>query len=356
MHGGVGIPLRNLARTLVCLTISAVAATTAANLGESSLNAADSCLLQQQSSSSRQLPRGLLEETDSTEIAGKSAPKRPPKSAPLPGGKTPPNYSPRTIPKTAPKSGGKTAPDRPEEDVPEEATPTAEPGMILSTPLDEIVPDKIMSQRAELHLTEGLRSMEDKFGSVAKFAEAVRRGLIVDMGLDPRRLVILNVLGKYLATVNESDEYDELVDAGHISRVDFEVYPGPPGVPTPADVIKRLAIRIRDMKGELAEGPTKNMMKRAALVIVQGLKAMSPVGDWQQSHSRVDEKRPHGGHHGRHNSEHGQENGHDEAAKERSKKKYPWRWYWWGNGATRSTALTALPLLLVLHIGTELVS
>merc|ERR1719329_1684068 len=92
-------------------------------------------------------------------------------------------------PKRAPKSGAKT----------EDSDPALVP---ISTPMSDIKDDASTSLRVELHLAAGLESINESFESVAKFADTVRAELLADMGgLDPRRLVVLGVRGKYLSSV-----------------------------------------------------------------------------------------------------------------------------------------------------------
>jgi hypothetical protein len=298
--------------------------------------ASNSCLLQRSSLQSA----GISVEDDSGHSRlGKLAPGRKPKSTPIPGAKDS-DKSPSSQPKSGPLPGGKTEADQESDDQEEdeEEKPLSEEHMVASTPIEEIVHDKIMSQRAEIHITEGLAEIEKEYGSVNKFAKAMRRSLLEDLNIDPRRLVILNVQGKYLSE-NNTDSGEE--KPGHVSRIDFEVYPGPPGVSTPADVIEKLALKFREQTGKLFQGDeTKQSMNNAALVINSGLKAESPEADYEHTHSIVEEPAKHEHNessHGEHGGEHG----------------YPWQWFGW-NGGIRSTSLAAMPLLIVVCVSADM--
>lgn len=342
------------AHCLACVSLLLICAAAAAANAQTASK--DSCLLQQRSES-RQLPRTVQLEDTRYRVA-KSAPARQPKSEGSHGGKTKPDTkSPWSESKKAPKHGGKSEADQ---------DPDAGPTYVESTPVEEIVADKIMTQRAELHLTHGLLAMEEEYGSVNKFAEAVRKAALVDMQLDPRRLVILNVLGQY---VDENSSAHEDED-GHVARVDFEVLPGPPGTPTPDEVIKKLALMMRQKEGEMMKGTTSDFMDDAALIISSGLKATSPSADFQHTHNVDKDDGPqsgHSGHHGHHNGGHNGHSGHHhhhsdngrdtegadpEVPGQHSDGSYPWQWSTWGWGGSANSLrpFTVLAALLTCHV------
>lgn len=232
----------------------------------SSLPSKETCLLQQASSSQR-LSHGVIDEAVSLPPASVRA-KTAPKSLPMmmPGRRTAALFQrqPPLQPKRAPKSGAKT----------EDSDPAPVP---ISTPMSDIKDDASTSLRVELHLAAGLESINESFESVAKFADTVRAELLADMGgLDPRRLVVLGVRGKYLSSVPDpASSPGNRREIG--TQVDFEVLPGTPEEPHPSRLIGGLAKNVHDVTGPLMSGVLKNVVAGAAMIVLPGTKESNPL-------------------------------------------------------------------------------
>lgn len=226
----------------------------------------ETCLLQQGSSSQR-LSHGLIDEAVSLPAASVQA-KTAPKSLPMmmPGRRTAAllQRQPEVEAKRAPKSGAKTDSS--------DLAPVP-----ISTPMTDIKDDGSMSLRVELHLAAGLESINESFESVAKFSDTVRTELLADMGgLDPKRLVILGIRGKYLTPdLDSASSPSTRQQTG--TQVDFEVLPGTPGQPHPSRLISGLAKNVHDTTGALMGGVLKNVVAGAAMIVMKGTKERNPL-------------------------------------------------------------------------------
>lgn len=265
----------------------------------------ESCLLQQRSSSQRSSQHQVEDRWSGVAFSKRQAPKEGGKSAPKEGGKTPgdaPKSDPKTAPdqggKQAPKPGGKIAPNHPGR----ETTTTTTRAPVVSTPVEVIKETPAMSQRGELHFTMGLGEIQEKYGTIDAFAEKMRAALLADIEeeaqtkWDPKQLVFLGAEGEYLSSTGSSSGSGDR--STHVSRLDFELFPGPPGSPCPGKLIKKLAMEVRDQLGEINDGGLKEVMEGAALVVVEGTKkqhspAPSPSSSQQSSGSS---SHPHSSH------------------------------------------------------------
>jgi hypothetical protein len=122
----------------------------------------------------------------------------------------------------------------------------------------------------------GLGEIQEKYGTIDAFAEKMRAALLADIEeegqtkWDPKQLVFLGAEGEYLSSTGSSSGSGDR--STHVSRLDFELFPGPLGSPCPGTLIKKLAIEVRDQLGEINEGGLKEVMEGAAMVVVEGTK------------------------------------------------------------------------------------
>lgn len=243
---------------LVCLSLS-----TASDDAQPSQ---DSCLLQQRSASERS-SKDILEELPSTQ--SKMAPSTIAKSAPSSGGISLAATRPTGYPKSAPRPGGKGRSE------PSKEAPTTTPpsDRIHSTDIEDIVDDDFMSQRGELHLAVGLQSLQESSGSLKEFGNTLHDELSEIANVDPSRVKILGMRGDYIDP-DVDDSTNTRLETG--AQVDFEIYPGASGDPTPGQSIKRVAKSLTDMRdnraGRFAEGPLEDAFRGAAMTVTQGTK------------------------------------------------------------------------------------
>lgn len=132
-----------------------------------------------------------------------------------------------------------------------------------------------MSQRAELHLAGGLDALQESSVSLQGFTESLREQLMtVDEDMDPKRLVILGARPKNLESEGNASIPSQTVHKG--AKIDFEVYPGPPGKPSPGQFLKKFATQMRDKKVSKIEGKKQKAVWKAltgaSLVVTQGSK------------------------------------------------------------------------------------
>jgi len=243
-----------------------------------------------------------------------------------------------------------------------------------------------MSQRAELHITSGLGSIQQSFGSIDEFIETLKGGLLADMdGLDPKRLNILNVGGEYLNTSTNNASTDTSIvspTGDHRTRIDFEVARGAEGEPTAGQVMKHLAERIFDMNGNLTSGRLEEALGGLAMVVVEGSKSSSlnRTAGFEHAHSFKDpsswvkprDDDDNDDDDGKKDEKHSDEKHSDKHVDEKHKEKekhasegngttqwYPWQWFRWfygkKKGAAQMSAVpwTALPILLAFCVTTE---
>merc|ERR1719375_2962367 len=198
----------------------------------------DSCLLQQRSANERS-STDILEELPSTQ--SRMAPSRVAKSAPTSGGISLAATRPTPYPKSAPKPGSKGRAERSKE------APTTTPvsDRIESTDVEDIVDDDFMSQRGELHLGASLQSLQESSGSLKEFGNTLHDELAEITDVDPSRVRILGMRGDYIDP-DADDSTNTRPESG--AQVDFEIYPGPPGEPTPGQSVKRIAKSLTDMR------------------------------------------------------------------------------------------------------------
>jgi hypothetical protein len=234
----------------------------------------------------------------------------------------------------------------------------------------------------------GLGEIQEKYGSIDVFAEKMRAALLADIEeeaqtkWDPKQLVFLGAEGEYLSSTGSSTGSGDR--STHVSRLDFELFPGPPGSPSPGTLIKKLAIEVRDQLGEINEGPLKKVMEGAAMVVVQGTKQQSPAPSPRRtnlgSSSHHQSSGSSGHSHSSHSSGHHQSSSHgrrrkpvsDKNANETTEKHnqhghhsgggsengkeigYPWQWFGSGGKARmRFEPLLLLTCFLALGVTFE---